>query len=57
MDDTGAKVVKVTTAGAPKVAADQMVRVSGLVALPWSMDGRSGVAFRAQSITPAKAGS
>jgi hypothetical protein len=56
MDDTGAEVVKVTTAGAPKVAADQMVQVSGLVALPWSMEGRSGVAFRAQAIAPVKAG-
>ena len=56
MDDTGAEVVKVTTAGAPKVASDQVVQVAGLVALPWSMEGRSGVAYRALSITPAKAG-
>ena len=54
MDDSGAEVIKVTTAGAPKVAAGQFVTVVGLVATPWSMDGRSGVAFRAQSITPAK---
>jgi len=56
IDDTGAEVVKVTTAGAPKVAPDQMVQVSGLVALPWSMEGRSGVAFRAASTLPVKAG-
>ena len=56
MDDTGAEVVKVTTAGAPKVTADQIVQVSGLVAVPWAMDGRSGVAFRAQAIVPVKAG-
>jgi hypothetical protein len=55
IDDSAAEVVKVTTAGAPKVALDQMVQVSGLVALPWSMEGRGGVAFRAVSITPAKA--
>ena len=50
MDDSGAEVVKVTTAGAPRVAKRQAVRVLGLVATPWNMDGRGGVAFRADSI-------
>jgi hypothetical protein len=27
-----------------------------LIAVPWAIDGRSGVAFRADSISPAKAG-
>src|SRR5439155_22451469 len=54
MDESGAEVIKVTTAGAPKVSVGQFVNVVGLVATPWSMDGRNGVAFRAQSITSAK---
>ncbi len=41
-----------TTAGAPKVARRQAVTVRGLVANPWNVDGRGGVAFRADSITP-----
>jgi hypothetical protein len=54
MDDTGAEVIKVTTAGAPKVGKRQMVAVSGLVAVPWAVDGRSGVAFRADSVVATK---
>jgi len=55
MDDTGAEVIKVTTAGAPRVAKRQAVTVPGLVATPWNMDGRGGVAFRADSIAPVTA--
>jgi len=54
MDDSGAEVIKVTTAGEPKVGKRQMVAVTGLVALPWAMDGRSGVAFKADALAPAK---
>ncbi|PZS23734.1 MAG: hypothetical protein DLM61_23590 [Pseudonocardiales bacterium] len=52
MDDTGAEVIKVTTAGEPRVAKRQLVTVARLVATPWNIDGRGGVAFRADSITP-----
>jgi hypothetical protein len=52
MDDTGAEVIKVTTAGQPRVAKRQLVTVLRLVATPWNIDGRGGVAFRADSITP-----
>jgi hypothetical protein len=52
MDDTGAEVIKVTTAGEPKVAKRQLVTVVKLVATPWNIDGRGGVAFRADSIVP-----
>jgi hypothetical protein len=55
MDDSGAEVIKVTTAGAPKVTKRQAVAVRGLVANPWNVDGRGGVAFRADSIAPAGA--
>ena len=52
MDDTGAEVIKVTTAGEPKIAKRQLVTVLKLVATPWNIDGRGGVAFRAEAITP-----
>jgi hypothetical protein len=52
MDDTGAEVIKVTTAGQPRVTTRQLVAVVKLVATPWNIDGRGGVAFRAESITP-----
>ncbi len=55
MDDSGAEVIKVTTAGAPQVAKRQAVTVRRLVANPWNVDGRGGVAFRAESITPLSA--
>jgi hypothetical protein len=35
MDDTGAEVIKVTTAGAPRVVKRQLVTVARLVATPW----------------------
>jgi hypothetical protein len=52
MDDTGAEVIKVTTAGEPKITKRQLVTVVKLVATPWNIDGRGGVAFRADSIIP-----
>ncbi len=55
MDDTGAEVIKVTTAGEPKVAKRQLVTVVRLVATPWNIDGRGGVAFRADGIVPVPA--
>jgi hypothetical protein len=56
MDDTGAEVIRVTTGGsAPAVTKRQMVAVTGLVAVPWAIDGRSGVAFRADSVSAVKA--
>lgn len=55
MDGSGAEVIRVTTAGEPKIGARQAVMVRGLVANPWNLDGRGGVAFRADAITPAPA--
>jgi hypothetical protein len=52
MDETGAEVIKVTTSGEPKVAKRQLVTVVRLVATPWTIDGRGGVAFRADAIVP-----
>jgi hypothetical protein len=52
MDDTGAEVIKVTTAGEPNAAKRQLVTVLKLVATPRNIDGRGGVAFRVEAITP-----
>jgi hypothetical protein len=52
MDETGAEILKVTTAGQPRVTTRQPVTVLKLVATPWNIDGRGGVAFRAEAITP-----
>ena len=52
MDETGAEVIKVTTAGQPRVTKRQLVTVVKLVATPWTIDGRGGVAFRADAIVP-----
>ena len=52
MDATGAEVIKVTTVGEPRVVKRQFVTVLKLVATPWTIEGRGGVAFRAESITP-----
>jgi hypothetical protein len=61
LDESGGDVISVTVAGEPQVSAGRAVTVTGLVALPWSQDGRSGIAYRADAITqpadltPAKA--
>jgi len=52
MDDTGAEVLKVTTVGEPRITMRQLVTVVKLVATPWNIDGRGGVAFRAEAISP-----
>ena len=52
MDATGAEVIKVTTVGEPRVVKRQFVTVLKLVATPWTIEGRGGVAFRAEAITP-----
>lgn len=58
ISDGGAEVINVKLAGRPQVQPGQMLAVGGLVATPWSMGDRSGVAFRASKIETdgAKAG-
>ena len=54
LDDDGGEVITVTTAGErPNVKVGQPVSLSKLEALPWSTNGRSGVAFRAEEIKAA----
>jgi hypothetical protein len=46
--------VKVPSTGPLELGQGTPVRVSGLVAVPWTMEGRSGIAFRAARIEPAR---
>ncbi|WP_375373733.1 hypothetical protein [Mycobacterium sp. AZCC_0083] len=55
LDASGGDVIAVTVAGDPGVTVGQPLHVDGLVALPWSQDGRSGTAFRADTIRAAGA--
>jgi hypothetical protein len=48
-----AEIIAVKVAGtAPAVRQGQPVKVLGLVAQPWTMGDRAGVAFRAQRVEP-----
>ena len=52
-DSERGEVIKVTVAGdQPRVTQGQPVRFEGLEAIPWSNNGKSGVAYRAASIAP-----
>lgn len=55
LDDTGGDVLAVTVPGEPRVTVGQDVRIESLVATYWEQNGRSGVAFRAASITGVEA--
>ena len=49
----GAEVIGVKIAGEPKgITQGAAVKVTGLVATPWNMGDRSGVAYRAARIEP-----
>jgi outer membrane protein assembly factor BamB len=53
-DEDGAEVISITTAGErPNVKVGQTVSVSKLEALPWSTNGKSGVAFRSEEVKAA----
>ena len=57
LDEKGGEVITVTVAGAVReVPVGSQVTVVDLEALPWNNNGRSGVAFRAASVTPVNAG-
>ena len=55
LGDGEAEIIRVAVPGDPKVSQGEMVAVDVLTAQPWEMDGRSGMAFRAQVIRPASA--
>ena len=50
LDTDGAQIITVKTPGDPQVAQGTMIELEGLVAMPWSMNERSGVAFRANRV-------
>src|SRR3954454_2089958 len=50
LDPDGAQIIRVKTPGDRRVAQGTMLELEGLVAMPWSMNERSGVAFRANRI-------
>ncbi len=57
LNDGGAEVIAVKVAGQPKgVSQGAMVKIAGLVATPWTMGDRSGVAFRAEQVEPTSVG-
>jgi hypothetical protein len=50
-----AEVVSVRVAGEPKgITAGVSLRLTGLTGLPWMMDDRFGVSFRAVTMEPAR---
>lgn len=50
-DDSGGEIIRIATAGEPPdVKVGEEVRVDGLIAIPWSGNGRSGIAFRADTV-------
>jgi hypothetical protein len=54
MFDGQGEVLAVKVAGEPTgIGAGVPVSVEGLVAQPWELDGRSGIAWRANAIRPA----
>lgn len=47
-DDDGGEIIKFTTAGVnPKLEVGDLIDVYGLIATPWTNNGRTGVAFNA----------
>jgi hypothetical protein len=55
LGDGEAEVIRVAVPGDPNVAQGEMVRVEGLTAQAWEMEGRSGMAFRATAIRSSSA--
>src|SRR3954464_4245772 len=50
-----AEIIRVAVPGDPGVSQGEMVRVEGMTAQAWEMEGRSGMAFRASAIRSASA--
>ena len=51
--DGQAEIIRVVVAGDPGVREGEMVRVEGLTAQAWEMDGRFGMTFRAAAVRSA----
>jgi hypothetical protein len=52
LSDGGAQVVSLKTPGRPDVQPGQMLAVRELVAIPWEIGDRNGIAFRAGALEP-----
>src|ERR1700754_339486 len=50
LGDGEADIIRVAVPGDPNVSQGEMVRVEGLTAQAWEMEGRNGMAFRATAI-------
>src|SRR5829696_6117622 len=50
LDPEGAQIITVKVPGDPQVAQGAMLELQALVAIPWAMNERSGVAFRANRV-------
>ena len=50
LGDGEAEIIRVAVPGDPSVSQGEMVRVEGLTAQAWEMEGRSGMAFRATAV-------
>ena len=55
LGDGEAEIIRVAVPGGPKVGQGEMAAVDGLTAQAWEMEGRSGMAFRCQTIRSANA--
>jgi hypothetical protein len=53
LGDGEAEIIRVSVPGEPSVSQGEMVRVEGMTAQAWEMDGRSGMAFRATAVRSA----
>jgi hypothetical protein len=53
--DGDAEILKVSVPGDPGVKEGELVRVEGMTAQAWEMEGRNGMAFRASAIRSASA--
>jgi hypothetical protein len=54
LGDAEAEIIRVAVPGDPGVAQGEMVRIEGMTAQAWEMEGRNGMAFRATAIQPLK---
>src|SRR3954464_8978361 len=55
--DGGADILRVVVPGDRGVREGELVRVEGMTAQAWEMEGRSGMSFRASAIRAVQAGS
>jgi hypothetical protein len=56
LGDDGAELMRVETPPARGVPQGTPVRIDGLTATTWEVDGRAGISYRAESITALSAG-